>query len=245
MRLRSLLSATVVAAASLSTLALTGPVPEGCKEIGTSAPGDEGRFACTEVTYFHCAGTTKVANLHQAQDGTLPSWDTNRPTASVTSGAGCGWVDNSAFRSTQAGNSAHDGAWKGTFTGNLTSLTVRAHSISVGPGRAGEPQTFRVSLFVDGVSMFGLAADGRANRADVTLTPVPSSTQLSSLYEFTVTGLPFGTELGKGTTGREVILNLAAGSEPVMGWVYDTTEVDSGITFNPATFAATRVVATP
>ena len=199
----------------------------------------------SERTYFHCNGQTKLANVNYAAASALPSWNTTAPSQSVQAGAGCGWADNSGFRSTQAGNSVHDGAWKGTFTGNLKSLTVEVHSISAGPGRAGGSQTFNATLFVDGVSMFGLASDGRANRASVTVDPVVSSTQASASYTFTITHLPFVTEEGDGTQAREVVLNLAASSEPLMGWVYDTTEVPSGITFNPAANKGPAIRATP
>jgi hypothetical protein len=199
----------------------------------------------TESVYFHCAGTTKLANAEQAQNGSLPSWNTTAPTQSVQAGAGCGWADTSALRSPQAGDSPHDGAWKGSYTGNLSTLTARLHSISAGPGRAGGAQTFNATLTVDGVSMFGYAADGRAQRAAIQVTPVVSSTQASALYEFSITNLPFVLEEGDGTTPHEIILNVAASSEPLMGWVYDTTEVPSGMTFNPATLAAVKVAATP
>jgi hypothetical protein len=202
------------------------------------------RTTPAEQVFFHC-GASKVANADYATSSALPTWDTKRPTQSVQQGGGCGWADNLAFRSPQAGNSVHDGAWKGTFTGNLGSLTAQLHSISAGPGRAMMPQTFNVTLFVDGRSMFGTDAAGNAGRARVTLTPVVSSTQASALYEFTITGLPFVTEEGDGKKAREVILNVAASSEPLMAWVFDTTEVPSGISFNPATPAAVKVAATP
>ena len=213
--------------------------------MAVPAAADHGVHLRSEDVFFHCATANKLANVDYLQSTTLPTWDTTAPSASVQSGAGCGWVDNSAFRSTQAGNSAHDGAWSGTFTGNLSSLTATVHSISAGPGRAGGTQTFRATLLVDGVSMFGLDDTGRANRADITLEPKISSTQLSSEYQFTITNLPFALEDGDGTKEREIVLNLAAGSEPLMGWVYDTTEVPSGLTFNPATPAAVKVRATP
>ena len=198
-----------------------------------------------ETVYFHCAGATKVANAHQAQDGSLPSWNTTAPAQSVQQGAGCGWADNSALRSPQAGDSPHDGAWRGTFTGNLRTLTARLHSISAGPGRTGAVQTVNATLTIDGVSMFGYAADGRAQRAAIRVTPVVSSSQASALYEFSIDNLPFVLEEGDGTTQRQVILNVAASSEPLMAWVYDTTEVPSGISFNPTTLAAVKVSATP
>lgn len=226
---RSALPMAFAAAVLLAVPALAEPLP---------------RTMASQQVYFHC-GDSKLANVDYATASALPTWNTTAPTASVQSGAGCGWADNFAFRSTQAGNSVHDGAWAGTFTGNLGSLTAQLHSISAGPGRAGLPQSFNVTLFVDGRSMFGVADNGNANRAKVTLTPVVSSSQVSALYEFTITGLPFVTEEGDGTVEREVILNVAASSEPLMGWVYDTTEVPSGIAFNPEAPAKTTVAATP
>lgn len=193
----------------------------------------DGATLRTEQVYFHCATDQKLANVDYLQSSTLPTWDTEPPTGSVADGEGCGWADNSAFRSTQAGNSAHDGAWDGVFTGNLDSITVQVHSISAGPGRSGAAQTFRATLVVDGESVFGYDADGRAARRDVRLVPVESGTKASSLYEFTITDLPFVAEAGDGTTEWWVTLNLAAASEPLMGWVYDTTEVPSGMVFNP------------
>jgi hypothetical protein len=187
----------------------------------------------TERVYFHCNGDTKVANVNYADSDILPGWDTNAPTQSVQDGAGCGWADPSATRSSQAGNSYHDGAWRGEFVGNLESLNVQLHSISAGPGRRDGPQTFNVTLEVNGRSVFGLAEDGRAARAQVRLTPVVSDTQLSSLYEFAITDLPFVTEDGDGSRKHRIVLNVAAASEPLMAWVYDTTEVDSGMVFNP------------
>jgi hypothetical protein len=101
-------------------------------------------------------------------------------------------------------------------------------------------------MTVDGKSMFGTDANGTSiGRAKVTLTPVVSSTQASSLYEFTITGLPYVTEEGDGVKKRTIVLNVAAASEPLMAWVFDTTEVPSGLTFNPAAPAAVAVAAAP
>ncbi len=216
---------------------------EECRVIAGAETADtsDDVSVCTQQTYFHCASDRKLANIDHAVDSKLPSWDTVKPTKSVTEGAGCGWADNSALRSPQAGDSPHDGAWRGTFAGNLSSMTVQLHGIPVGPGRTGAAQRFNVTLFVDGTSVFGVAGDGRAARKEVTITPVPSSTGASSLYEFTIRNLAFAAETGAGSEEREIILNVAAASEPVMGWVYDTTEVPSGIAFNPATHAAVKI----
>ena len=194
----------------------------------------------SEQVYFHCSGDTKLANATYADSSVVPTWDTTAPTGSVTGGAGCGWADVSPLRNTQSEGLA-DGVWKGYFTGNLDSLTVQVHAIGVGPGRAGSNQTVRATLFIDGESVFGTDASGNAGRRDVVMKPVVSSTQASALYEFTITGLGLLTEDGEGTLEREIALTLATASEPAQGWVYDTTEVPSGIVFNPATPAAVTI----
>jgi hypothetical protein len=227
---RSMLPLAFSAAVLLAVPALAEPLPSTTK---------------AQQVFFHC-GATKVANVDAAQGATPPTWDTTAPTASVQAGAGCGWVDPSALRNTQAGNGAVDGSWQGTVTGNLGSLTAQLYSISAGPGRAGGPQSFNVSLTVDGRSMFGIDPNGSSiGRARVTVTPVVSSTQVSALYEFTITGLPFVTEEGDGVKKHDIVLNVAAFSEQLMGWVFDTTEVPSGIAFNPATPSKTVVAAAP
>jgi hypothetical protein len=229
---RSVLPLAFTAAVLLAVPALAEPLPSTTK---------------AQQVFFHC-GATKVANVDRLTSNAFPTWDTTAPTASVQGGAGCGWVDPFATRNTRDGQPGHgfqDGAWEGEFTGNLGSLTAQLHSISVGPGRAGSPQVFNASLLVDGRSMFGLDANGNPNRARITLVPVVSSTQVSSLYEFTITGLPFVTEEGDGAKKRKVVLNVAAASELVMGWVFDTTEVPSGIAFNPAAPSKTVVAAAP
>lgn len=105
------------------------------------------------------------------------------------------------------------------FTGNLDSLTVQAHAIGVGAGRTGADQTVRVTVFIDGESVFGTDASGNAARRNVVLKPVVSSSQASALFEFTIAGLGLVTEDGDGTTEREIAITLASGSEPIQGWV--------------------------
>ena len=206
----------------------------------------------TEEVFFRCNGVTKVANVNTLLYlyGTVPGWNTSRPTQSMQQGGGCGWADPSANPSTPSnpdGSSLHDATWRGTFTGNLETLTVGLHSITMGPSRVymGSRQTFNVSLFVDGTSMFGLADDGRANRATVRLVPVMSSGHTSALYRFSITGLPFRADDGDGTKKRAITLSVAAASEHMMTWVYGATEVPSGIIFNPTEPAPVSVVAKP
>ncbi len=87
----------------------------------------------------------------------------------------------------------------------------------------------------------------------VTVTPVRSATGLSELMEFSITGLGFAndvldeegnvidvktggyaTEDGPGETARTLRLTLSPWyGNNVSAWLWDATEVESGITFNP------------
>lgn len=238
--MRAKLSAVAIAAVLFSTL------PAGAEEIAPQAVPLE--------TFFHCTGDSKVLNVLTVQDP--PSWDTNSPTASVTEGAGCGYADPGSRTGTNQEN-VYDAVFKGFHAGNLDSLTVRLHDMGVGPARTGAEQTLGVRISVDGVSMFDTItpAEGPTDLVFGPPVPVPATTQVkvkpvrsetgaTQLVEFTVTGLGFMEQAGPGTLEREVLVTVNSLSETNSAWVMDTTEVPSGITFNPETPAAAAVAAT-
>lgn len=185
----------------------------------------------SERVYFHC-GPTKVANVHMLQ-GVASSWDPTAPTQSMQAGAGCGAVDVPVAAGTATVN-PYDGAWSGTFTGNVKSLTVEAHMIYVGAARAGGDVGFQARLAIDGMEVIP-EGDSRVVR----VTPVKSSTGASDMIRFTISGLEHFTELeqGDGTTERTFTLTLHSyfvDQNPLVTWVFDATDAPSGITFNPA-----------
>lgn len=113
----------------------------------------------------------------------------------------------------------------------------------------------RVRLLIDGEEL--LTNAGR----NAVVTPVLSSTGASEYLEFSITNLGFANDVldangnvvdvntgglakedGDGTAERSVMLVLdSAVAEQASGWVWDTTEVPSGITFNPPTLAAAKI----
>jgi hypothetical protein len=209
----------------------------------------------TERTYFTCVGATKVQNVSMLQ-GQVPGWDTSAPTQSVQQGAGCGTADT-ALTNTSTVENGQDGAWKGTFTGNLKDLTIEAHMIDVGASRTDDVFPVLIWLIIDGNTWIE-----RTTQLDVPL--VRSSTGASGMLKFSITGLGkitnvldsngnvidvktqgLVTEDGDGTAVHEITLGLRAFADYPTAWVWDTTEVPSGITFNPATLEAARVAATP
>ena len=238
--MRAKLSAVAIAAVLVSTL------PAGAEELPAEGVALD--------TFFHCTGDSKVLNALTVQEA--PSWDENAPTQSVTEGAGCGFADPGSRTGTNQEN-VYDAVFKGYHTGNLDSLTVRLHDIGLGPARTGAEQTLGVRVSVEGVSMFDTILPA-ASPLDLVLgdpVPVPATTQItvkpvasetgaSQLVEFTITGLGFMEQPGAGTFDREILVTVNSISEHASAWVMDTTEVPSGITFNPETPAAAAVAAT-
>jgi hypothetical protein len=185
----------------------------------------------SERVYFHCNGTTKAANVNSAQ-GVTATWNTTAPAASVTTGAGCGAADPTGLAGTGM-ESMYDAAFKGTFTGNVKSITVEAHMLLAGASQAAGNVGFHARLAIDGTEVIPAA-----NRL-VRLVPTRSASGASHMVRFSVTGLQQFTEPeeGDGATERSYTLTLHSyyvDQNPVIGWVYDTTEVPAGITFNPA-----------
>lgn len=188
--------------------------------------GDVHPTARNERAYFHCAGAVKVQNVALAQ-GTIPTWSTQAPSQSVQQGAGCGYYENAAGGYLGGSRSTLDAVWSGTFSGNVDSITVELHTIDVAASRVAGPYLLRANLFVDGVDVL----DPDAPQIEV--TPVPSETRLSERLSFTVTGIGLLTEDGDGTQERRYELVIRSLMEEQSAWVWDTTEVPAGVTFNP------------
>ena len=208
-----------------------------------------------ETVYFHCTGPTKVSNVNNAAADDHPTgWNTTAPTQSVQQGAGCGAIDLGAVRNT----GQVDAVFAGTFTGNLRDLTLRVHNLVLGRARTTPTFTVKVSeLHIDG----SLVVDNQT----ANVTPVLSSTGASELVEVSVTGIGSATEVkdangnvidvqttglatedGDGTTAHEILIYLDTDpNQSQSAWVWDTTEVPSGIVFNPPTLAAAQIAATP
>jgi hypothetical protein len=223
---------------------LVGALPAAAEEVPEIAP---------LTTYFHCAGTVRAQNALPAQ--AAPSWNATAPALSVQDNAGCTTADPGSRTGTNQEN-VYDGVFKGSFTGNLDSLTVRLYDMGVGAARTGAAQQLGVRVSVDGKSMFGMflpeespldAVFGRVEvpvTKSLNVTPTSTNSGVTNYLEFTVTGLGFVSELGTGITEHEVLLTVNSLSEAGSAWVFDTTEVPGGISFNPAAPAAASIAAT-
>jgi hypothetical protein len=221
--------------ALLLALALIAAVPVAASEPDEeeTAPGETEEVELrTEEAYFLCDDEYIVQNVADLE-GRLATWGPEAPDQSVTQGAGCGSVD-SPFMQQTPGN-PYDATWEGTFTGALDSLTLHLHNVYAGPARTGEQFALKVRLFVNGRDQFG--GDG----LDVAITPERSDTGLSELIELTISDI--GLVAPTDETRRQRITVIVHGGTPrhteptitgtVSAWVWGTTEVPAGITFNP------------
>jgi hypothetical protein len=189
----------------------------------------------TERAFFACAGDVKVQNAVLAL-GTIPTWDLTPPTASVTQGAGCGYYENAVGPYLGANRTTLDAEWQGAFRGNIDSLTVDLHNIHVSTARATGVYPLRLSLFIDGRNVL-------ADAPDLQISPVPTSSGAAVRMTFTVTGIGLKGEDGDGTQERTFRLVARSHGEQQSAWVWDTTEVPSGLTFNPGQPSGTVIAA--
>ena len=243
-------------------VALAGPA--------SAYTGIQPTFATSNV-YFHCTGDTKLENVNWVEtlgdESSYTKWDANPPTQSVQSGAGCGALDEG-----QTTNEVYDPVFQGEFTGNLRDLTVHLHEFLFGNTRQGATQPLRVYAEVDGIPIFprgNYEGNGAYDGRGFTVTPVSENMGATDLVEFTITNIGYAnytyddqgnvvdvqtggvaTENGDGTTVHTLKLLVGidtfVGDDPPTGtdmWVWDTTEVPSGITFNPDAPATATVAA--
>ena len=205
----------------------------------------------SENVYFHC-GTTKAHQVNLVADGT-PSWNTTAP-SSVTGGTGCGAFDPGVERGANQ-ETIYDAQFAGTFTGNLRDLTLHLHQVVPGQVRGGS--SVRVWITIDGQDVTGGGSAGKI----VNVTPVAGNSGATQDYEISLWNIGFAnytydaagnvidvktgglaTEDGDGEIEHSLLISIDSATATQNSiWAYDTSEVPSGITFNPATLAAAKI----
>jgi hypothetical protein len=186
-----------------------------------------------ERAYLLCAGSNKVQN-----DSTPVAWDTTAPATSYTAGAGCGFADtgesDEELKPVVGDDPTGELVLAGTYTGNLSSLSVHLHAID-GPWTRSELFGLELitSVDVDGVTIYDSAGP-------LLLNHVRSDSGATIFGEYTITdiGLLDEADLAE----HEVVVRINARySDDLYGWVWGAAEIDSGVTFNPPKVAGTRV----
>jgi hypothetical protein len=231
--------------------------------------GKHPTFKTSEV-YFHCPGPTKVQAVNYYTDAVAhmgspySGWNSAPPSGSLQTGAGCGAVDSWGTTS-----NFYDAAFRGSFSGNLRSVTVRIHQALLGNARPAAVVTLRLGGDIDGAPIFppgSSQSDGR----QVTVTPVRGANGAVELFEFTITNLGYAEEVrddagnvidvktggmaredGDGTIEHQLTLLVGVHGGPIQdpsmakvgAWTWDSTDAPGGLTFNPPTSAQATVAA--
>ncbi|MDQ3991709.1 MAG: hypothetical protein M3245_05310 [Actinomycetota bacterium] len=242
-------AATAVGTALVSALALAAPA--GATHEGAHPT------ARTERTFVHCAGPTKAENVNLFATGP-PGWNTTAPTQSLTAGGGCGALDSGALR---GGNpqTLYDAVFRGKFTGNIRDMTLELHNLLLGRVRNGATFTVRVRMLIDGVPIF---PETLGRSAAVTPQVVSSGLVEKLLISIpnlgcardivdadgNVTGVVTDglmTDDGEGAVEHDIQIAIDSNFEERAGaWMWDATEVPTGITFNPDGLAPAQVLPT-
>ena len=183
---------------------------------------------CTTDVWFHQA-QTKAGNLAATGQTGSPTFDTTKPTASVTSGAGGGYFTNGAEWQVQGTrNEATGGTFVGSFTGAIDNIGVTMYMLA--PGKQQDPTyAFGYIVEVDGKEI------GRGPNVDV---PLESGGDAARKASFVLTEVPAAMEQAGVVTGDGVqhTIRIYLTAYPIATttgvFVYDTTEVPSGLTFN-------------
>lgn len=232
------LSRVIVAMAAIVALA----VPAGAQEeFVPNTPLTQ--------TYLECGGTTPEYLVNFALYEEMPTWSETKP-ASVTTGAGCGMLDDSQFSGTVP-DTPYDLNFGGTYTGNLDELTVDLHDMGVGPARTGEPITLEVRATIDGMSLFGVeeneSIDGTISaspaKRTVTVTPTAAASGVLSKYSFSIKGI--NLLLPTDDTEHDVQFTIGSYWENANTneWVWGNSEAPTGVTFTPAALEANTLKA--
>jgi hypothetical protein len=219
--------------------------------------------------FFHCNGETKIYNLNWTLELGDPAsyvpWNATAPNQSVQGGGGCGGYDDG-----EVTNPVYDVVYSGSFTGNLRDATVRLHEVFLNNTRQQATQSMRIYAEVDGVPVFpGDPAAASWTGRTFTVTPQVENSGATALFEFSIWNLGYANyvydtngnlidvqrggvalENGDGTEEHTFMvavgIDASPGGNPPAGgtlWAWDTTEVPSGITFNPPTLSAQKVKA--
>lgn len=227
---RSLRSVLVLLVA-LGLLAL----PAGADEHGPCEDPETGELVLDELqTYLHGA-ETQAGNLGAIGATGFPSWSEDAPAASVTEGAGAGYLTNSSNFVVEEDETVFGLTLEGEFSGCLDTMLFDLYAFlpTNRTGTSGNleesPFTGIINVHVNGQQVvFG-------SEIDTVTEPNPDG-DATYLVRLSVTNLHNAlARLGVDPTGdHELRINVSPryiNTDNAL-FVYDTTEVPAGILFN-------------
>jgi hypothetical protein len=225
MRTLSLLIAVLLAALAVPATASTS---DPCAD-------EDGTITYSpEQVWFH-EGESKVGNLADRGDQAPAPFDTTEPTRSVQSGAGAGAFSNGGSVADLAPGAENSVQFAGQFEGCIDTLLVEMYAFEptnrtgTSASLAESPHVFGGSLTIDGKT---IALPGPIEAQTIANPGGDASYRI----RFAITDIRNRTDrLGLDPTGlHEIGLELTAWFVNTNNTVYvwDTTEVPSGMTFN-------------
>ena len=185
---------------------------------------------CRQDVWFHQA-ESKAGNAAAFGQGTYPSWNTTAPTASVQSGAGGGYLAAAVIGQNVARDDSRGvPTFKGSFTGTLDNLGVTLFLFN--NARTAEPtQAVWLQLNIDGETVY--QTGDTADR-----TPIVPGSDVTLRTDFAFTNL-HNAMAAKGLDTApdavhdvELIVSQWFSVNDNAVYVYDTSEVPSGMVFN-------------
>lgn len=219
----------------LLALILLLTAPAGAQEPDPCVDPETGELVLTEEQVYIHVADTKVGNLAGADIGSFPSWDENAPQQSVSQGAGGGYLAPFAHYLLGQDEDLLGLTVEGTQTGCLDTMLVELYAFlpTNRTGTAGDLQErpFRgiFNLDVDGERVvFGVD-----HEAETVPNPGGSVTYRIRLA---ITGLHEALSFTSVEPDGEHVIRLNVNPRFLNTnnaiFVYDTTEVPSGILFN-------------
>jgi hypothetical protein len=202
----------------------------GLAQPATAGIDPEATFR-TERVYFHCVGPVKLQHAYNVQNQ-YPTWDTTPPAGSVQGGEGCGRPEYGLTNGDDRRN-PHDTVFRGTFTGNLNAFNVELHDLASVFGNTMGEIPMIVTLYVDGSPILDSGV--------ISVPAEASETGASHVARFSIDNLRLADEVGDGEIERTLELVVRSTLDSAHAWVWDTTEVPAGITFNPEKLEPVRV----
>lgn len=232
MRIRTITAGLL--ALPLALTAVAAETPETCYVAleGDPDTAEDDVLACELQTWLH-ASTTKVSNLSDVDAQPPVGFDENEPTASVTAGAGAGALGSGVPRA--AGETTGSSlVVEGTFTGPIDVLDFDLHAIApLSPVYT--PDDIALTVEIDGVPVMT-----HGTQRIVNVKPAPNATSPATFQlDFAVTNIATYFELAGLDLSPDAEHTVRVVAQPWFVnsgnwiWVFDTTEVPSGITFNP------------
>lgn len=237
MRSRLLILLAAVPLAAMSFATTDAPPCYAVDVAGTPDDTTDDLEACELETFFHRA-ETPAGNVEALATGSFPTFDTNPPAGSVAGGNGGGYLGSSPVDFAAPRDPAGALTFVGTFEGVIDTLDITLHGFYNGYGSTGgptnrHPHTLNVYLTVDGIQLLG------ATQVSAGTSPAESA-NAAEQFDFAITDIArlmdgFGLTLGGEHTVELTVAPKYFNTNPVVLYVYDTTEVPGGIVFNPAT----------